>query len=202
MSSSQNCSSVPHETRKRDTFDTSIKTLNDAREMITKDSYKETEVIPTQNSKGNLKEREMNAPNEEQPSKVVVAVLAKGGKTPLVTLSPQALNAILGYSSCHNICDKEESSESTSDHDCPWNRPNKGNKGNNARDLDMAIIDSESLIRAMLFILFSNANLTKNLVDGGNDVANSQAMTHRKQDHDMEDSTHSNYFTKASTEDL
>ncbi|KAL3519872.1 hypothetical protein ACH5RR_018021 [Cinchona calisaya] len=42
-SSSQNRSSMPHETRKGDTFDTSIKTLNDARETITKDSHKETE---------------------------------------------------------------------------------------------------------------------------------------------------------------
>ncbi|KAL3506628.1 hypothetical protein ACH5RR_032010 [Cinchona calisaya] len=146
-SSSQNRSFVPHETRKRDTFDTSIKTLNDARETITKDSHKETEVIPSQNSKGNLTEREVNAPNEEQPSKVVIAVSAKGGKTSLVTLSPQALNAILEDSSCHNICDKEESSESTSGRDRPWNRPKKGNKGNSARDLDMAIIDSEALIR-------------------------------------------------------
>ncbi|KAL3524809.1 hypothetical protein ACH5RR_013181, partial [Cinchona calisaya] len=165
MSSSQNCSSMPCETRKGDTFDTSIKTLNDARETITKDSHKKTTVIPTQNSKGNLTEREVNAPNEEQPSKVV-----------------------------------EESSESTSGRDRPWNRPKKGNKGNNTRDLDMAIIDLEALIRGTpsstipleqvsvtgpsKFDVFSNvvhtssnANLTKNLDDGGNDVVNSQVMT-------------------------
>ncbi|KAL3524921.1 hypothetical protein ACH5RR_013293 [Cinchona calisaya] len=199
-SSSQNRSFVPHETRKGDTFETSIKTLNDARETITKDLHKETEVIPTQNSKGNLRRREVNAPNEEQPSKVVVAVSTNGGKTPLVTLSPQALNATLGDSSCHNICDKEESSESTSGRDRPWNRPKKGNKGNSARYLDMAIIDSEALTRDLAddtleenevsvtgpskFDVFSNvvhtssnANLTKNLDDGENDVANSQAMT-------------------------
>ncbi|KAL3519143.1 hypothetical protein ACH5RR_021732 [Cinchona calisaya] len=146
-SSSQNHSSVPHETRKGDSLDTSIKTLNDARETKTKDSHKETEAIPTQNSKGNLTQREVNAPNEEQPSKAVVAVSANGGKTPLFTLSPQALNATIGDSSCHNICDKEESSESTSGRAHPWNRPKKGNKGNNARDLDMAIIDLEALIR-------------------------------------------------------
>ncbi|KAL3534725.1 hypothetical protein ACH5RR_003186 [Cinchona calisaya] len=153
----------------------------------------------------------MNAPNEEQPSKVVVAASANGGKTPLVTLSPQALNAILGDSSCHNICDKKESSESTSGCDRPWNRPKKGNKRNSARDLDMAIINLEALIRAHQFDdheqradlvddtleemevsmtgpskfdsfinvvhTFSNANLTKNLVDGGNDVAKNQAMS-------------------------
>ncbi|KAL3502769.1 hypothetical protein ACH5RR_037218 [Cinchona calisaya] len=146
-SSSQNHSSVPYETRKGDTLDTSIKTLNDARETITKDSHKETEAIPTQNSKGNLTEREVNAPNEEQPSKVVVVVSGNGVKTPLVIFSPQALNATIGDSSCHNTCDMEESSESTSSRDRPWNRPKKGIKGNNARDFDMAIIDSEALIR-------------------------------------------------------
>ncbi|KAL3529080.1 hypothetical protein ACH5RR_008402 [Cinchona calisaya] len=174
------------------------------------------------------KEKEVNAPNEEQSSKAVVAVSANGGKTPLVIFSPQALNATIGDLSCHNTCDKEESNESTSDRDCPWNRPKKGNKGNNARDLDMAIIDSEALIQGVpsstipleqlaqyvvisfntfcphapffffhdtleemevsvtgpsKFDIFSNvvhtslnANLTKNLDDGGNDVANSQAM--------------------------
>ncbi|KAL3524620.1 hypothetical protein ACH5RR_012992, partial [Cinchona calisaya] len=115
--------------------------------MITKDLNKETEVIPTQNSKSNLMERDVNAPNEEQPSKVVVDVSAKGGKTQLFTLSPQALNAMIGDSSCHYICDKRESTESTSSRDRFWNRPKKGNKGNNARELDMAIIDSEALIR-------------------------------------------------------
>ncbi|KAL3520564.1 hypothetical protein ACH5RR_018713 [Cinchona calisaya] len=115
--------------------------------MITKDLPKETEVSATQNSKGNLMEREVNAPNEEQPSKMVVAVLANGGKTPVVLFLPQALNATIGDSSCHNIGDKKESSESTPGHDRPWNRPKKGNKGNNARDLHMAIIDSEALIR-------------------------------------------------------
>ncbi|KAL3529096.1 hypothetical protein ACH5RR_008418 [Cinchona calisaya] len=189
-SSSQNHSSVPYETRKGDTLDTSIKTLNDARETITKDLLKETEAIPTQNSKGNLTERE-------------------------------ARNATIGDSSCHNTCDKEESSESTSGRDRPWNRPKKGNKGNNARDLE-AIINSEALIRGVpnstipleqlaqyfddheqrvdlvddtleeievsvtgpsKFDIFSNvvhtssnANLTKNLEDGINDVTNSQAM--------------------------
>ncbi|KAL3512888.1 hypothetical protein ACH5RR_025605 [Cinchona calisaya] len=103
----------------------------------------------TQNSKGNLTEKEVNAPNEEQPSKAVVAVSANGGKTPLVIFSPQALNATIGDLSCHNTCDKEESSESTSGRDRPWNRPKKGNKGNNARDLDMAIIDSEALIQGV-----------------------------------------------------
>ncbi|KAL3519879.1 hypothetical protein ACH5RR_018028 [Cinchona calisaya] len=195
-SSSQNRSSMPHETRKGDTFDTSIKTLNNARETITKDLHKETEVIPTQNSKGNLTEIEVNAPNVEQPSKVVVATSANRGKTPLVTLSPQALNGILGDLSCHNICDKEGSSESTSGRDRLWNRPKKGNKGNSARDLYMVIIDSEALIRndtleemevsvtgPSKFDVFgnvvhisSNANLTKNLDDGRNDVVNSQAM--------------------------
>ncbi|KAL3520286.1 hypothetical protein ACH5RR_018435 [Cinchona calisaya] len=116
---------------------------------MTKDSYKETEAIPTQNSKGNLTEKEVNAPNEEQLSKAVVAVSANGGKTPLVIFSPQALNATIGDLSCHNTCDKKESSESTSGRDRPWNRPKKGNKGNNARDLDMAIIDSEALIRGV-----------------------------------------------------
>ncbi|KAL3513625.1 hypothetical protein ACH5RR_026342 [Cinchona calisaya] len=206
-SSSQNHSSVPYETRKGDTLDTSIKTLNDARETLNKDSHNETEAIPTQNSKGNLMEREVNAPNEEQPSKVVVAVSANGEKTPLVIFSPQALNATIGDSSCHNICDKEESSESTSGCDRPWKRPKKGNKGNNARDLDMAIIDSEfddheqrvdlvddtleemevSVTGPRKFDVFSNVvhtslntNLTKNLDDGGNDVANSQAMIQMK----------------------
>ncbi|KAL3504073.1 hypothetical protein ACH5RR_033914, partial [Cinchona calisaya] len=216
--SSQNHSSVPYETRKGDILDTSIKTLNDARETITKDSHKETEAIPTQNSKGNLTKKEVNAPNEQQPSKAVVAVSANGGKTPPIIFSPQALNATIGDLSCHNTCDKEDSSQSTSGRDRPWNRPKKGNKGNNARDLDMAIIDSEALIRgvpsstipleqlaqyvqrvdlvddtleemevsvtgASKFDIFSNvvhnsltANLTKNLDDEGNDVANSQAM--------------------------
>ncbi|KAL3502975.1 hypothetical protein ACH5RR_037424, partial [Cinchona calisaya] len=184
--SSQNHSSVPHEKTKGDTLDTSIKSLNDARETITKDSHKETEAIPTQNSKGNLTERKVNAPNEEQPWKAVVAVSANGGKTPLVIFSPQALNATIENSSCHNICDKDESSESRSDRDRPWNRPKKGNKGNNARDLDMAIINLEALIRddtleemevsvtePSKFDVFSNvvhtssnANLTKNLDDG------------------------------------
>ncbi|KAL3518728.1 hypothetical protein ACH5RR_021317 [Cinchona calisaya] len=213
MSSSQDHSSVPYETGKGDILDTSIKTLNDARETITKDSHKETEATPTQNLKGNLTKKEVNAPNEEQPSKAVVAVSANGGKTPLVIFSPQALNATIEDLSCHNTCDKEESSESTSGRDRPWNRPKKGNKGNNARDLDMAIIDSEALIQgvpsstipleqlaqyvvisfnsfcphAPFFFRFSdifsnvvhtslNANLTKNLDDGRNDVANSQAM--------------------------
>ncbi|KAL3497998.1 hypothetical protein ACH5RR_040730 [Cinchona calisaya] len=190
-SSSQNRSSVSHETRKGDTLDTSIKTLNYARKTITKDSRKETEAIPTQNSKGNLTER-------------------------------KALNATIGDSSCHNICDNEESSENISGRDRPWNRPKKGNKGNNARDLDMAIIDLEALIRGApsstipleqlaqyfddheqrvdhvgdtfeemevsvtgpsKFDVFSNvvrtsanANLTKNLDDGANDVENSQAI--------------------------
>ncbi|KAL3513151.1 hypothetical protein ACH5RR_025868 [Cinchona calisaya] len=221
-SSSQNHSSVPYETGKGDILDTSIKTLNDARETITKNSHKETEATPTQNSKGNLTEKEVNAPNEEQPSKAVVAVSANGGKTPLVIFSPQTLNATIGDLSCHNTCDKEESSESTSGRDRPWNRPKKGNKENNARDLDMSIIDSEALIQGVpsstipleqlaqyfddheqrvdlvddtleemevsvtgpsKFDIFSNvvhtslnANLTKNLDDGGNDVANSQAM--------------------------
>ncbi|KAL3537996.1 hypothetical protein ACH5RR_001362 [Cinchona calisaya] len=222
-SSSQNHSSVPYETRKRDILDTLIKTLNDARETITKDSHKETEAIPTQNSKGNLTEKEVNAPNKEQPSKVVVVVSANGGKTPLVIFLPQALNATIGDLSCHNTCGKEESSESTSGRDRPWNRPKKGNKGNNAQDLAMAIIDSEALIRGVpsstipleqlaqyvfddheqrvdlvddtleemevsvtgpsKFDIFSNlvhtslnANLTKNLDKGGNDVTNSQAM--------------------------
>ncbi|KAL3510445.1 hypothetical protein ACH5RR_029846 [Cinchona calisaya] len=121
---------------------------------------------------------------------------AKEGKTPLVTLSPQVLNAILGDTSCHNICDKEESSESTSGRGRPWNRPKKRNKGNSARDLDMAIIDSEALIQddtleemevsvtepskfdfSNAVHSSSNTNLTKNLDDGGNDVANNQAMT-------------------------
>ncbi|KAL3510246.1 hypothetical protein ACH5RR_029647 [Cinchona calisaya] len=168
-------------------------------------------------------EKEVNAPNEEQPSKAVVAVSANGGKTPLVIFSPQALNTTIGDLSCHNTYDKEESSESTSGRDRPWNRPKKGNKGNNARDLDIAIIDSEALIRGVpsstipleqlaqyvfddqeqrvdlvddtleeievsvtgpsKFDIFnnvvhisSNANLTKNLDDEGNDAANSQAM--------------------------
>ncbi|KAL3516680.1 hypothetical protein ACH5RR_023582 [Cinchona calisaya] len=43
MSSSQNCPFVHHEKRKGDAFDTSIKTLKDARETITKDSNKEIE---------------------------------------------------------------------------------------------------------------------------------------------------------------
>ncbi|KAL3525747.1 hypothetical protein ACH5RR_014119 [Cinchona calisaya] len=221
-SSSQNHSSVLYDTRKGDILDTSIKTLNDARETITKDSHKETEAIPTQNSKGNLTEKEVNAPNEEQPSKAVVAVSANGGKIPLVIFSPQALNATIRDLSCHNTCDKK-SSESTSGRDRSWNRPKKGNKGNNARDLDMAIIDSEALIQGVpsstipleqlaqyvfddheqrvdlvddtleeievsvtgpsKFDIFSNvvhtslnANLTKNLDDGENDVATSQAM--------------------------
>ncbi|KAL3506528.1 hypothetical protein ACH5RR_031910 [Cinchona calisaya] len=59
----------------------------------------------------------------------------------------KALNATIGDSSCHNTLDKEESSENTSGRDRPWNRPKKGNKGNNAQDLDMAIINSEALIR-------------------------------------------------------
>ncbi|KAL3507159.1 hypothetical protein ACH5RR_032541 [Cinchona calisaya] len=42
-SSSQNSPFVHHETRKGDTFETSIKTLKDAKETITKDSNKETE---------------------------------------------------------------------------------------------------------------------------------------------------------------
>ncbi|KAL3502564.1 hypothetical protein ACH5RR_037013 [Cinchona calisaya] len=222
-SSSQNHSSVHYDTGKGDILDTSIKTLNDARETITKDSHKETETTPTQNSKGNLTEKKVNAPNEEQPSKEVIAVSANGGKIPLVIFSPRALNATIGDLTCHNTCDKEESSESTSGRDRPWNRPKKGNKGNNARDLDMAIIDSEGLIQGVpsstipleqlaqyvfddheqrvdlvddtleemevsvtgpsKFDIFSNvvhpslnANLTKNLDNGGNDVANSQAM--------------------------
>ncbi|KAL3503792.1 hypothetical protein ACH5RR_033633, partial [Cinchona calisaya] len=180
---------------KGDTLDTSIKTLNNSRETIYKGWHKETEAIPTQNSKGNLTEREV-------------------------------LNATIGDSSCHNTCDKEESHESTFGRDRPWNRPKKGNKGNNAQDLDMAIIDSEPLIRGIpsstipleqlaqyvvisfntfcphalffhdtleeievsvtgpsKFDIFSNvvhtssnANLTKNLDDGRNDVVNSQAM--------------------------
>ncbi|KAL3516475.1 hypothetical protein ACH5RR_023377 [Cinchona calisaya] len=160
-SSSQNHSSVPYETRKGDTLDTSIKTLNDARETINKDSNKETEAILTQNSKGNLTEREVNAPNEEQPSKAVVAVSVNGKKTPLVIFSPQALNAIIGDSSCHNICDKEESSESTSGRDRPWNRPKKGNKRNTETWIWLSSIQKHSFEQILKTFLEHMSSLNK-----------------------------------------
>ncbi|KAL3503907.1 hypothetical protein ACH5RR_033748 [Cinchona calisaya] len=121
-----------HEIRKGDTSDTSIKTFKDTRETIIKDSSKETEIIPTENSKSNLTKKEVTTPNEEKPSKIVVDVLANRGKTPLVTFSPMTLNATIGDSSCHNIYDEEDSSDYTYGCDRPWNQPKKGNKGNNA----------------------------------------------------------------------
>ncbi|KAL3529310.1 hypothetical protein ACH5RR_008632 [Cinchona calisaya] len=121
-SSSQNHSSVPYETRKGDTLDTSIKTLNDARERITKDSHKETKAIPTQNSKGNLTEREFD--DHEQQVDLIDDTL---------------------------------------------------------EEMEVSVIGPSK------FDIFSNvvhtslnANLTKNLDDGGNDVANSQAMIQMK----------------------
>ncbi|KAL3524937.1 hypothetical protein ACH5RR_013309 [Cinchona calisaya] len=117
MSSSQNRSFVPHETRKGDTFDTSIKTLNNAREVITKDSHKEIEAIPTQNSKGNLTEREFD--DHEQRLDLVDDTL-------------------------------EEMEVSVT--------------GPSKFDVFNDIVHTSS-----------NANLTND--DGGNDVANSQAMT-------------------------
>ncbi|KAL3537687.1 hypothetical protein ACH5RR_001053 [Cinchona calisaya] len=118
-SSSQNRSSMLHETRKGDTLDTSIKTLNDARETITKDSHKETEAIPTQNSNGNLTEREFD--DHEQRVDFVDDTLEEMEVSVTEPIKFDVFNNVVHTS--------------------------------------------------------SNANLTKNFDDRGNDVANSQAMT-------------------------
>ncbi|KAL3510087.1 hypothetical protein ACH5RR_029488, partial [Cinchona calisaya] len=165
-SSSQNHFSVPYETRKGDILDTSIKTLNDARETITKDSHKETEAIPTQNSKGNLTEKEVNAPNKEQPSKAVVAVSANGGKTPLVIFSPQALNSTIGDLSCHNTCDKEESSEKALIQGVP----------SSTIPLEQLAQDVFDDHEQRVDLVDDTLEEMENLDDGGNDVANSQTM--------------------------
>ncbi|KAL3510329.1 hypothetical protein ACH5RR_029730 [Cinchona calisaya] len=123
---------------------------------------------------------------------------------PLVTPSPMTLNATIGNSSCHNICDKDESSEYTSIHDCPWNWLKKGKKGNDTPNLDIVVIDSKfddqeqpndlvddtleemevSVTKPRKFDVLrnvihssSNVDLTKNFENRGNDATNSQART-------------------------
>ncbi|KAL3504028.1 hypothetical protein ACH5RR_033869 [Cinchona calisaya] len=112
--------SMHHETRKKDTFDTSIKSLNDTKKMIIEASNKETKVIPTKNPRSPLMEKEVNVPNGQQPSKMV-DMSENGGKIPFVSPLPKTLNATIGDSSCNNICGGQGSSECTTGCDHPWN---------------------------------------------------------------------------------
>ncbi|KAL3522737.1 hypothetical protein ACH5RR_015571 [Cinchona calisaya] len=98
--------------------------------MITKYLNKEIKVIPTQNSKGNLTEREVNAPNEEQPSKF-------------------------------------------DDHDQSVDLV-----GNTLEEMEASVTGPSKFdVFSNGVHTFLNVNLTKNLEEGGNDAANSQART-------------------------